>query len=1025
MKFTDLFIKRPVLAMVISMMILLLGLQAANQLPVRQFPKTDDAVITVTTAYPGASARLVQGFITTPLQQKIASADGVDFVTSTSRQSASEIKVNVKRGFDSTAALSEVMAKVNEAKGELPADAMDPIITKGGQGNMLMYVSFQSDLQSAEQITDYLTRVIRPQLATMSGVGAVEIYGAKTYSMRIWLDPVKMAAFEVTAADVNQSLTSSNFISAAGSTKGELLTTSVNAETDLNNPEAFGQIIIRSNEMGQVHLRDVAKIELASEDQESYVTMGGKEALMIGIDSAPGSNPLDVIAGVRQRLETLQNELPSGMSLFIAYDATDFIRSSIDEVVKTLGEASIIVILVVFMFLGAFRVVTIPIITIPLSMVGVLFFMLVMGYSINLLTLLALVLAIGLVVDDAIVVVENVHRHIEDGKTPYDAAIHGAREIALPVISMTITLAAVYAPIGFVGGLTGSLFREFAFTLAGAVIISGIIALTLSPMMASRILRPSSEDGKLVKMLDKFFESVSHIYQRSLHDMLNYRPVIVMMALVLFATLPLLTMVSQSELAPPEDGGFMFVVATPPRYANVDYTRQYTEQFEDQFRQFPEFAQSFIFNNPGQVFGGMQLKPWGERERGVVEIQKELQNRYLATNPGLQVFSFVPPALPSGGGGLPMQFVITSTAGYDALDRVANQLVQEAMKSGLFMFANSDLKFDRPEYQLSIDRDRAGQLGISMQSIGSTLATMLGNGEVNRFSLDGRSYKVIPQAPRDFRLNEEWLTRYQVRTASGEMVALSTLVKVTKEVRPNALNQFQQLNSAKVQGMIMPGKSMGEAVTFMEAKLKEIAPTGFSYDYEGESRQFKLESDNLTTTLIFAMIVIFLVLAAQFESFRDPLVVMFSVPLSMFGALVPIAMGLTSLNIYTQIGLVTLIGLITKHGILIVEFANKLREENPQLSRREAVEEAAAIRLRPILMTTAAMVLGVVPLLFADGAGAASRFAIGLVIASGMSVGTVFTLYVVPVFYSYLARKDRSALSGDKPTANIAMASPQ
>ncbi|MRI31913.1 multidrug efflux protein [Endozoicomonas sp. OPT23] len=1010
MKFTDHFIRRPVLATVISFLIILLGLQAWQKLQVRQFPKTDDTVVTVTTVYPGASARLIQGFITTPLQQRIASAEGIEYISSRSNQGSSVIEVHIERGFNSSSALSEIMAKVNEARTVLPAEAESPVITKGTFSPALMYIRVQSDTQSIEQMTDYLDRAVQPRLATLPGVGSIGIDGAKTYSMRVWLDPLKMTAFNVTAQDVRSALASNNFLAAAGSTKSEWTVIDVNAATDISSAEDFARLIIRSDQdKGVVRLGDVAKTELSAANPNNFTGYKGEESLYLTVKAAPGANPIDVIDNVLEVLPEIQAQQPVGMIITVAYDATDFIRSSIDEVVRTLGEATLIVVLVVFLFLGSFRIVLIPVITIPLSLIGALFFMMAMGYSINLLTLLALVLAIGLVVDDAIVVVENVHRHIEAGLKPFQAAIVGAREIASPVISMTITLAAVYAPIGFVGGLTGALFQEFAFTLAGAVIISGVIALTLSPMMASKMIRHTSSGGLAAK-LDKLFDRFSRLYGRALSDMLKYRSVTILTMVVIILSLPALYMLSGKELAPQEDKGIIFGVSEAPRYSNLDYMNKYTSAYEGFFESFPEYSHSFIINDPGSSIFGMLLKPWDQRERGLADIQQQLQNQYMSQVTGLNVFTFAGSSLPGAGSGLPVQFILTSTNSYQDLNDISGQLVQEAMKSGLFMFAKSDLRFDKPEIQVNINRKLAGELGVSMQDIANTLATMLGSSEVNRFSLDGRSYKVIPQAAQEFRMTQEWLGRYQVRTISGDMVSLATLVSIEQGVQPNSLTQFQQLNSAKIQGMLIPGTSMGQALEFLQTKAKELAPNGYSFDYEGESRQFIKEGNALGLIMLFAIIVIFLVLAAQFESFRDPLVILFSVPLSLFGAMVPIALGYATLNIYTQIGLVTLVGLITKHGILIVEFANQLRDENPELTRLEAVQQAATIRLRPVLMTTAAMVLGVLPLLSASGAGAASRYSIGLVIASGMSIGTLFTLFVVPVLYTFLSKAERQPL---------------
>ncbi len=1017
MKFTDLFIRRPVLATVISLLIVLLGLQARNKLPVRQYPDMEDAVITVSTYYPGANAELIQGFITTPIQQAIASAEGIDYLTSSSSQGSSTVTANLRLGYSADKALTEIMSKVNEVRSQLPQNAEDPIITKGSnRGSDLVYMSFYSDRLNSEQVTDYLTRVVQPQLATIEGVGAANILGQKTFAMRIWLDPIRMAAHEVTTSDVNQALLTSNVQSAAGQTRGELVIASVKANTDLTSPEEFGLIVVKTDGDTLVRLEDVADVELSAENFDTFVAFNGKPSIYIGIAATPSANPLNVIKRVRDHLPSIQSQLPTGMNGEIVYDATEFIQESIDEVIKTLAEATVIVILVVFLFLGSLRVVMIPVVAIPLSMIGVLFCMQMMGYSINLLTLLAMVLAIGLVVDDAIVVVENIHRHIEEGKKPFDAALLGAREIALPVIAMTVTLAAVYAPIGFMEGLTGALFREFAFTLAGSVVVSGVVALTLSPVMCSRLLLPAGNEGAFAIWLDKAFERLKNRYHTLLEGTLKYRPVTLVFALIVLATIPPMYTMTKKELAPLEDNGLIFMISKAPQYASIDYLNKYTAELEPMFREFPEYHQSFLINGDGGPtvsFAGMVLKPWSERERSVFEVQKELQNQYLSKITGLQTFSLVFPSLPGSGGGLPVQFILNTTSDYRTLATLADKLVAKAQQSGLFMFAESELSFNKPETEILIDRNKAARLGISMKEIGDTLATMLGNGNINRFNIDGRSYKVIPQATQEFRLNKEWLGRYYVRNASGKMIPLSSAISLKSETRPNRLSQFQQLNSTKIQGMLLPGVSLGEALDFLNAEVKKLAPEGFGVDYEGTSRQFINEGQALLLTFAVSLLVIYLVLAAQFESFRDPLVVMLTVPMSICGALIPLVLGgllqftlgiNLSMNIYTQIGLVTLIGLISKHGILIVEFANQLRLQG--MDRTQAVLEASSLRLRPVLMTTGATVLGILPLLFASGAGAVSRFNIGLVITSGMTIGTLFTLFVIPVMYTWISKSD-------------------
>ena len=1005
MRFTDPFIQRPVLATVISLLIVLLGFQAFSSLSIRQYPKMENALITVTTTYAGANAETIQGYITQPLQQVLAGAEGIDYMTSSSRQNVSTINIYARLGVDTNQLFTEVMAKAAEVKNQLPSEADDPVITKkAADSSALMYISFSSDELSNPQITDYLSRVVQPKLATLPGIAEAQILGNRTFAMRLWLDPAKMAAYGVTAKDINEKVRAYNFLSAAGETKGELVVSSVNAQTELKDARSFAAIPLKTQGDSRVLLGDVARVELDSASYDSVSFFGGVPAVYIGIKGTPTANPLEVIKQVRELLPQLERQLPPALKLDIGYDATLFIQASIDEVVKTLFEAVLIVIVVVFLFLGAWRSVLIPVITIPLSMIGVLFFMQMMGYSINLLTLLAMVLAIGLVVDDAIVVVENIHRHIEEGKTPFQAAIEGAREIAVPVISMTITLAAVYAPIGLLSGLTGALFKEFAFTLAGAVVISGIVALTLSPMMCAKLLRHEENPSGLAHKLDQLFERLKRVYQRALHNSLDTRSVVLLVAGVLILVIPALFKFSKSELAPSEDQGVVFVIASAPQTANLEYLTRYTDQFTAVFKQFPEYYSAFQINGTNGVqsaIGGMLLKPWNERTRTQQEILPLVQAE-LNKIPGIKIFTFNRPSLPGSGEGLPVQFIINTPNDYESLLQVTQRIKERAVASGKFAFLDIDLAFDKPEIVIEVDREKAAQMGVAMQDIGSTLSTLLGEGEINRFTVDGRSYKVIAQVEQRFRDNAGWLNQYHVKSSSGQMVPLATVISIRDRARPTQLTQFQQLNSALIQGV--PMVSMGEALETLQQIADEEAPQGFTYDVAGQSRQYAQEGTALYMTFALALAIIFLVLAAQFESFRDPLVVLITVPLSICGALVPIFLGYATLNIYTQVGLVTLIGLISKHGILIVEFANQLRDERG-LSLREAVEEAASIRLRPVLMTTAAMVLGVLPLIFAEGAGAASRFNIGLVIATGMTIGTLFTLFVLPALYTYLARE--------------------
>ena len=996
MTFTDHFIKRPVLAIVVSCFLLMLGLQAAVQLPVQQFPQVEKSLILVTTIYPGASARTVQGFVTEPLQRRIAAAEGVEYITSNSEPGRSNIRVYVRLGENTEDVQTAVIAKVNEAKFELPRDTEDPVVASSFGGDAMMYMAFLSDQMSIQQIHDYATRAVQPELSTLEGVGEAKVLSSRSFAMRIWLNPDRMAAYQVTAADINAAIREQNYISSAGSTRGELVRASVDAETDMQSPDDFKQIVVRQEGEQRVLLGDVAELELASSDYDSAAFSSGRDTVFVSITPAPGANPLDVARRVKAVMPALEDQMPADLNVFYDSDGSVVIKQALKEVIQTLVEASLIVMLVIFLFLGSVRVVLIPLVAIPLSLIGVLFLVWSMGFSINLLTLLALVIAIGLVVDDAIVVVENVHRHIEEGMQPLDAALQGAREVALPVIAMTLTLAAVYAPIGFLGGLTGVLFTEFAFTLAGAVLVSGIIALTLSPMMCAYLLKDHDHQGAAADWLDSRFDSLHHAYQRLLARCLENRGAVLLFAAVILASLPMLFSLTQKELAPEEDNGNFFIVATPPDYASVDYVNYFLDEMVAVWKAIPEVSHSWQVNNPGQVFGGVELKPWNERERSQKEVQADLQKGF-ATISGLQIFTFGGMSLPGAESGLPINFVVASTTDYAELDRVTEEVLMKARQSGLFAFVKKSLRYSRPEVTVSIKRDLAARLGISMEAIGQTLQTMLGEAEVNRFSMEGRSYKVIPQAHRGFRLNRESLERYYVRTEGGDLVPLSTVISLDSRVEPNTLSQYQQLNSITIEGLMIPPNSLGTGLEFLQEALKEVAPVGYRAGHQGESRRFMQESTGFGVLFGVSLVFIFLVLAAQFNSFRDPLVVLVAVPLSIFGAMVPLSLGWANLNIYTQVGLLTLIGLISKHGILIVDFANQKVSEG--LHRKQAVLEAAALRLRPILMTTFATVLGVLPLLLAVGAGANSRFAIGLVITAGMLVGTLFTLFVLPTFY--------------------------
>ena len=1021
MKFTDIFIRRPVLATVVSLMLLVIGLRSATLLSVLQYPRTQNAVVTIQTVFTGADANLVAGFITTPLENSIAQANGIDYMTSTSSPSVSTITAVLRLNYDHDKALTEINTKVNAVLNQLPPGTLQPTLTvKVGQTIDALYIGFSSDVLPANKITDYLVRVVQPKLQAVEGVQTAELLGAKLFALRAWLKPDRLAAYGLTAADVHQALAANDFLSAVGTTKGQMVQQILTASTNLTSLEQFRRLVVKQQNGGVVRLEDVANVTLGAEDYESEVGFDGKKAVYIGIQVAPAANLLDVIERVRDAFPDIQSQLPRGLNGKIVYDSTKFVNSSIAEVLKTLAEALAIVTLVVFAFLGSVRSVAIPTIAIPLSLVGTFGVMLVFGFSINLLTLLALVLAIGLVVDDAIIVVENVNRHLEEGARPMEAALAAARELANPIIAMTVVLVAVYVPIGFLGGLTGALFTEFAFTLVGAVTMSAVIALTLSPMMCSRLLRahdPAQRgwEARLVALLDRAFEALHRRYERLLHRTLEYQPVTVVFALIVLASIYFLYAGAKSELAPQEDQGVLITSATSAPDSTLQQRLLYSRAVYDIFSTFPETDHVFQLDVPGQSIAGMVLKPWDERKRTAAGMQPILQQK-LGGVAGARIVVFQPPPLP-GAFGLPIQFVLQTTDPFERLNDVADQFLREAQASGRFIFIDKDLRYDLPLSKVVIDRELAAQLGLQMSDIGNALGAMLGGGYVNYFDLYGRSYKVIPQVEQARRLNAAQLANYYLRTPSGEVVPLSTVARIETRTVPQSVNHFQQLNSATFSGVPFPGVTQGDALAYLQGLAAKTLPQGYTVDYAGQSRQFVQESSALVVTFFFALIIIFLSLAAQFESFRDPVIILVSVPMSICGALIFISLGLggATLNIYTEVGLVTLIGLISKHGILIVEFANKLQLQG--LGKRAAIERAAGIRLRPILMTTAAMVLGVVPLITASGAGAISRYDMGLVIASGISIGTLFTLFVVPAMYLLLAAEHRGEASAQQAPA--------
>lgn len=1007
MSITDIFIKRPVLSCVVSLLILLFGLRALTSLELRQFPKMDNSVITISTSYPGASADLMQGFITSPIEKSVASAEGIDYLTSESVDGTSTITAYIRLNYDPNVAMTDIMAKVSQVSNLIPKESNKPVIQKStGSTTALMYIGYSSDHMSNEQITDYLYRVVQPKLQTVSGVANAQILGGKTYAMRVWLNTNKMAALKVSPEEVARALQAENFQSASGQIKGQYVQFNINAKTSRQTPDQFREVVVRNDGDTLIKLKDLGKVDFGAENYDSSVKFNGKNGVFIGINASPTANPLNVIDGVKQILPEIAINYPPALESKVVYDSTEYIRSSIHEVVQSIVEATIIVILVIFAFIGAIQAVTIPIVTIPLSLIGVCSLMFAMGYSINLLTLLAMVIAIGLVVDDAIVVVENIYRHIEEGLSSKDAALTGAREITTPIITMTTTLAAVYAPIGFMTGLTGALFKEFAFTLAFAVIISGIIALTLSPMMCSKLLSKEMMSQPLVIRIDEIFEKLKLKYTFYLKLVLDNTRVVATFAILMLVGCLAMALTTRTELAPDEDQSILFLSLTAPKYANIDYTEKFTDELVGIYKSIKQTQDFFVVNGMGEVnnaISGMILKPWSERSKSQAQVLGMLQPK-LKDIAGLNAVAFPLPSLPGNSGGLPIQFVITSTEDFVLIDQIMNQLKKAAMDSGLFMFVDSDLKFQKPMIDVHVHTNKAAAMGITMQNIGNTLAVLLGGNYVNRFSIYGQSYEVIPQVFRWNRADQEKIYNYYLRTNNGESVPLSTVIDIKDTVEANKLNHFQQLNSATLSGMMMPGKPISEGLDFLKQKANETFPAGFSYDYAGQSRQFIQEGYSMIYTFFFALIIIYLVLSAQFESFRDPFIILISVPLSLVGALLPLHLGVSTLNIYTGIGMVTLIGLISKHGILMVDFANHLQIKE-KLSIHDAIIKSASLRLRPILMTTVAMVLGVTPLILASGAGAMSRFDIGLVVAMGMTIGTCFTLFVVPTMYTILAEK--------------------
>jgi multidrug efflux pump len=1015
--FTDLFIRRPVLAIVVSVVILIAGLQAIKTINVRQYPRSDIAAITISTVYVGADAELVRGFITTPIERAIAAADGIDYIQSQSKQGISTITVRLKLNFDANKALSDISSKVDAIRRDLPPESEIPVLSIESADSQFAsaYLSFTSNILQPNEVTDYLVRLVQPRLTAIGGVQKADILGGRTFAMRIWMNSDRMAALNVSPADVRNALTRNNYLAAIGSTKGSMLQVNLTANTDLHTAEQFRQLVVRQNDNTLIRLGDIADVVLGAEDYNTEVRFSGQKAVFMGIWVLPNANSVEVIKRVRVEMEQIKKELPKGMTADVAYDATAYINDAIHEVVKTLIDTLLIVVVVIFLFLGSLRSVIVPVVAIPISLIGALFLMQLFGFTLNLLTLLAIVLSVGLVVDDAIVVVENVERHMREGMTRMNAALVGARELIAPIIAMTITLAAVYTPIALQGGLTGALFREFALTLAGAVFISGVVALVLSPMMSAYLLRSEHTDHGFSGWVNRTFDRFRDWYGSHLDRTLAARPAVYavwagisLLAILMFLMIP---KVGVKELAPIEDQGVIFGIITAPANATIDDTIRYADAAGKVFKAIPDTRFTFQLTFPDSGFGGMVLKPWGTRttptKNYLPVVQKELANIT-----GIQMFPIMPAALP-GADNFPVSFVIASTADQQRILEFAQQIFQKAMQQHVFQFGDIDTKIDQPQAQIVFDHDKVAALGLNMQQVGLDLSASIGGNFVNRFNMDGLSYKVIPQIRRVDRLNPEQLKDIYVTGPNNQLVPLSTIASLKHTTIARSLNRMQQLNAVTISGV--PARSLDSALKFLEDEAHKILPPGYVIDYTGESRQLRTEGSNFLNVFILSLALIFLVLAAQFNSFRDPFIILLgSVPLAMFGAAIfmflkmpfghfPTDGWTTSFNIYSQVGLVTLVGLVSKNGILIVQFANQLQQQG--MVKLDAIAQAARIRLRPIMMTTVATVAGHFPLTLVTGAGAAARNSIGLVLVGGMSIGTVFTLFIVPSLYMLIAKE--------------------
>jgi len=1009
MLFTDIFIKRPIFATAISLMILVIGIVSFAKLNIRLFPKIDTPTITVQIYYPGANASLMEGFVTTPIENAVSSVEGVDYIASQSSQGASSISVNMKPGYDLDTALINVSNKVSSVRWQLPKAIQDPVVRKAptGGASAALFITFESNTMQSEAITDYLMRIVQPQLQMQPGVSSANIMGARTYAMRIWLNSQLMAAHQVSASDINQAIQTNNIQSAAGQLKDTLQQSDVYANTDLTTEKEFNDIVIRNDNGKITHIKDIGTAKLGAENTDVSIFIKHKNATFLQITPKTNANPLDVVKAIKKVLPDIKQHLPQNLHMSIMYDVTRFISSSLKEVRHTIIAAILFVFVVIFLTLGSLRSILIPIVTIPLSIIGACSLMLVLNYSINTLTLLAFVLAIGLVVDDSIVVLENIHRHLEEGLHPFKAAIVGAREISFAVIAMTLTLAAVYAPIGFLTGLTGKLFSEFAFTLVAAVLFSGFIALTLTPMMCSKFYRTNENlHAGFAGLINQTFNKITAGYRSALQITLRLNYLVVIVALIIYALCFVFYAHIPKELSPQEDQGAIIGIVQGPASANLNYTEQHTKKIMKIYDSIPEMQTYGIIN--GFPFGVnssisfLVLKPWDERKRSTMQILPTLFPRFWSI-PGIIAFPTNPPMLPGASSFTPIDFVLKTTADYNTLQKYTQKFQQAIEKWGGLTNLNVDLHIDKPQTDIKIIRNKVADLDINMNEIAESLNVFLGKPITTRFNMKGRSYEVLPQLFNQYRTVPDKLNSLYLHTGKGSLIPLSNIAEITEKTVPRTLNHFQELRSATISASLAPGVTQGQAYDYLQQQAKKILPKNIQVDTSGQLRQYVTAVGKMAGTFIFAIIFIYLILAAQFESFRDPFIVMLSVPLSIAGALLVLLVFGATINIYTQIGLVTLIGLITKNGILIVEFANQQQEKGKEFL--EAILDGASFRLRPILMTTCAMILGATPLVFASGAGSVSRHQLGLVIVGGMSFGTFLTLFVVPTAYYLFASK--------------------